>query len=249
MLGLFAPSGNRLINATLDEMAPEFDFDDYYVKGTSLTQANENGFDVILLANHIVHRNRSILDHIVLVSLDEIFIDQLELNVKANETSPPQKNRAKALMESIPIDLPKSSSASSEILTRILVDNFTAVYSFEDSTKLELHSRSARLYEDLYIFEGGVTITSSLSGKITTVLAIWDKTAGGFLMPYGYQSNTSNVDGKKFLFLTDNGALVRTDYYPENNWESVDVVDQMSHQLVKQIYESLGMFFLKTGSH
>lgn len=249
MLGTLVPSRNMFRDATFDEMAPEYSFDDYYVKGISLTQINENGYDVILHANHVVHRNRRILDQIELMSLDEIFIDRLELDVKANETSIPHKNRAKAIMGSIPIDFPKSSNTSSEMLTRILVENFSAAYTFEDNAKLNLQSRNARLYEDLYIFEGSVILTSSLGGKTTSVLAIWDKNAGGFLMPYGYQNNTSNIDSKAFLLLTDNGVLVPTDYYPENNWESIDVVDQMSHLLVEQIYESLGMFFLHPVSH
>jgi hypothetical protein len=41
-------------------------------------------------------------------------------------------------------------------------------------------------------------------------------------MPYSYQSKTSDVESKAFLVLTDNGSLVLTDFYPENNWKSVN---------------------------
>lgn len=248
ILALFVPSGNKLVHATSRMHDPELFFDKYFIKGVSLTRVAENGHEVNLHAKQIIHRDRTILDRIVLVSLNEVFIDTLELSIRANEPSIPDKSPAKGIMDSFPVAVARPLSGTSEGLTRILVDKFSASYTFPQQTQLWIQSETARLYEGLYIFEGRVDINSSRGDRFITRLAVWDKSAGGFLMPYGYQNNSDNTENSVFVALNDDGTLMSTDYYPESNWETVDIVEQMKRKLAKQIIESMGMFFLKAAN-
>jgi hypothetical protein len=248
ILSLFVPSGNNLVNATSDMEVPEYIFDQYFIKGVSLIQFTGNGIEVDLRANQIVHRDRIILDQIVLVSNDEVVIDHLELTITANEQSSLASVPAKVTMDSFPAEFPMHDDGTPGTLTRVLVDKFSATYTFPQQTQLWIQSETARLYDGIYIFEGGVTINSSQGDRFITRLAVWDKHVGGFLMPNGYRNHLEITDSDAFIALKDDGTLLVTDYFPKSNWESVDIIDLMSQKLANQIIESMGMFFMKVGN-
>jgi hypothetical protein len=184
----------------------------------------------------------------VLESLDEVFIDHLELDITVNEQSSSIEVPVSAISDSFSEEFSMHEDSLAETLTRVLVDKFSATFTFPQQTQLWIQSKTARLYDGLYIFEGGVTINNSQGVRFTTSLAIWDKHAKGFLMPHGYRNDSGDIASSAFIALKEDGTLLGTDYLPESNWESIDVIDQMSQKFANRIIESMGMFFLKAGN-
>lgn len=252
--GLWNPSIDNIVRPDQEANATEpAVFDHYFIDDVSLQLVTETAMRVNLHADQIVHRDRTLYGQIVLESFDEIYIDQLELNANMLDMAPDDQDNgidilASAITNTLSEEFYPADDSLTETLTRVVVEKFSATFTYPRSTQLWIQSGEARLYGGLAVFEGGVSIANSRGTHFTAGTVVWDKHAGGFLMPFGCHNDSGDSTEPVFISLGTDGNLMVMDYLPASNWENVDIIDQISRRYATRLTGSMAMFFLTAGS-